>query len=331
MRHREGYVKNRNQNSQELQGFGPILDACLRHAFNPNNAEVSKGAYTKFLKAVAVRAGISTRHLARLRSNVQMPEMRVLEKLAQSAPLLKPFYENLGQTVRLSWDSVDVDQKQLPKGSTITIVSGFERPRALESEEVAKRLSENVFEKDFKYVFVFPSIPPQSVQKLLNRPVSQTDVEGWLRAVREKVFKIWYDRYGAECDDDQIIAMRRKARNDNIVLVHTFAKTAETEIFWSLAPRYMALYNLFADDPEFKAKQYGVYWDRGKLSLSSDNPELTVHGWTGLSDEDYTTFSKFLESGKIAKKGSFPQPRHIPNVKRGTEARFKVNTRRSKG
>jgi transcriptional regulator with XRE-family HTH domain len=319
-------VKNRKQLSTEPQGFGPILDACLRHAYDD-----SPETYTEFLKTVAAKAGISPRHLARLRSNVQMPEMRVLEKLAQSAPLLKPFYENLGHTVRLSWESVELDQQELPKGSTITIVSGFEKPRALDSEEVARRLAENVFEKDFKYVFVFPAIPPHSVQALLNRPISEAEVEGWLSAVREKVFKIWYDQHGANFSDEETIKMRKKARQENIFLVHTNDEKRESAFFWSLAPRYMALYNLFAQDREFTTKQYGIYWDRGQLSLSApQGPTLSVHGWTGLSDEDYATFSKLLEAGKIVNKRSFPLPQHISANNQTRQSRVKTNARSSR-
>jgi len=296
------------------EGFGRFLSACLRYKYYVLERDEHRGeTFSEFVDGVAKRAKVSPRHLARLRARKQIPDASVLEKLSVEIPLLKAFAEKGASLSRLSWEGVEADQDHLPRGSTITIVAGFVRPRALEDDAMAKRIAKNIFERDIKYAFVYPPDPSREFIESLHitKESADYDPEALMELLHGRTHMMIVGEFGGGVSDKEILERAKRPR-ESIKLFRTTSRM-ESLFFWGQAPRYLVLYNLFAPEAsEYRRKQYGMFWGRGQLPYSDTHLEyenqylpepLTVQGWTYLTRSDYEFFSSVLAQDLIFTDG----------------------------
>jgi hypothetical protein len=317
-------------------GFGKIFDDCLNYAYQSEIEIAKQGGdsnnsqpqtFTKFLEKIAENSGISVRNLARIRANSQMPEMRILKRLSESLPALKSIVNDYYERIRVDFSVIALDQALLPNKSVITIASGFQPPRAFESPEVAEQLALNLFEKDIKYVFLYPSVWDVAL-KFLNsedesgngQMFSADFIKNWITDLRHTIYVKGIKLFGANWSDEDVLNNRQKMKS-NIILLYTDDEKPESVFFWSYAPSYLVLKNLFAPNGSpYEKKKFGIYWDHGFLPFahleneSQDHSE-GVEGWTYLEPNNYKIFERVLksdifkdENGKHFKQERFPRP-----------------------
>lgn len=338
----------RHPNSLELmkrnkrpvrEGFGQVFDLYLDLAFQrklqearTSGADLAPKNFTEFLKEVAEQSGVSLRQLNRIRANAHGPERGTLEKLSKALPEVYSIAREGATTQRVSWNFVALWQSLFPPNSTITILSGFEPPKALdedspEQSSVAKQLAINLFEKDIKYIFVYPKISHEVVE-FLNQTrhegetIGDDFVKHWIDRLRNNIFAKGIERYGAGWSGKELAAKRDQAW-ENIRLLYTDSNTIST-LMWSMAPRYLVLVNLFAPEgSEYQNTQYGVFWERGQLptietaNLSDEIRRANIiTGWIFLPEDQYVIYQNMLTSVHLLNergegfdfKSEFPKP-----------------------
>lgn len=328
-----GGPKRRRRAVRNRKGFGYLLDAALDHTYRIKSEDLT---YTAFLEKVAEKANVSLRHLVRLRSQPHMPELGVLERLSESVPLLKTFVDEWATSARLNWESVELDQKALPVQSTITIVSGFEKPRGIgddpSSAQIAEQVAINIHKKEIIYCFIYPTVPElkSTVANALTQDgleISNEIVDNWINELQERVFMNLFRLYSKR-EGYQVEALLAESKK-RIRLLRT-NNDPMSAFFWSYAPRYLVLYNLDATDSRFASKQYGMFWEKGLLPFADINSSdasvvkpVSAHGWTYLFSDEYRRIALLLRNGGILNK-KLPVPGQEIGVDQGGARRRKT-------
>lgn len=262
-------------------GFGALLRGCV---------EAGRGGepFTMYVKDVAHLAGVSERTIWRLLDIEEWPTPETIRKLSGAIPSMK-FVTADSATARGQWEVVRPQQSNLPKGSTLTIVTAAENPKALDDAGIARTLAENVLQKNFKYVFLYPPHARADSDRL-KQVVVLTVMGAFSRLLLNETS-------GGDPSGTPETWLHLLTNAVNVF--HTSEATKSWE-FWGRMPRYTVLHNLRTNDKYFP--RYGMYWDSGISAYSAPPIEPLagepVSGWTYLNKKDQETFYELLEDPK---------------------------------
>lgn len=296
-------------------GFGQIFDLYLDLMYQKRNQDEAKQGrpqinFTEYLEEIADQSGLTLRQINRIRASIHGPERGTLEKLSEALPGIYSIVKEGTSTQRVSWNIVSLWQSLLPDKSTISILSGFEPPRALDEENspdkpVTKKLAENLFNRGFVYIFIYPKTSTQITETLNKTGIYKSELKGdfvqqWIDDLRDRAFAQGFQMYRWKGSE---LAAKHELARKNIHLLR-IENNEMSVLLWSMAPRYLALANLFAQPgSEYeRTLRTGVFWERGQLpsiNVTTLNEDFAgvdvVTGWIFLPIGQYHPFQDMLK------------------------------------
>jgi hypothetical protein len=282
--------------------FGAYIDTYIRL-----HQPATKFKLTDYIKEViAKNADLSDRQIQRMRDlrEGELPEAKSLLKLVEAfddLQMLNP--SDICDRLLLPWIVIEKRQAELASSAsnkvienTITIVSGWQKPLALEDDHIIKAMINNLA-NGFSYTLLYPSIdnfPLEQEQETNPREM----VEEWFEDLRRMVEGEWYKQALRNREskdrskfDQDLIDFRNKIK-EKIRLVFT----NQNSNFWFLLPSdYVVLYNI---EPKHEDRdvtsRYGVMRVSGiqmPVSLTesetSDLASIYSKGWLYMEKEVY--------------------------------------------
>ena len=279
-------------------GFDRLLSKLLDAELARRRSDDPKIGMSDVHEDVAKAAGISKRHLIRLKGQQQFPERTTLRNLAQVFPELGA-YADLTTRTMANWSVVQAHQNALADGSTISILTGYRKPLLVMhreeghenlAREMSRRIAENVLTKRIQYAFVFPAP---------DRPAETKEIE---RRTHLQVVQ----NVPLELPTNGVADLAQQIAN-SVRFFETDASFA-----WHEFPRYTVLYNAFSPDTKVW-RPFGMLWERGTTgllsptSLPQGSVPLPVEGWTYLAESDLKALLVHLENA-FSKKRTYPRP-----------------------
>jgi hypothetical protein len=262
--------------------FGSLIDLIVRTAQTSANQKV-----TEFIGQL-VNGSISARQVSRMRKYTGFPDEGSLLKLIKVLPdvdLLNP--ETIPTRLLLPWSAIERDQAKLADNTSITIVSGWEPPKATYKQNIAKSIAIKI-SKGFSYTFVYPDCETYVGG---DKEEAKKVIEGWMDDVRKKVSLEW-DRY---------ITWEVNKASENINFKSSIVEDTDKYIgavntnrqgnFWfNLPSPYCVFYNLGLKDRD-PSSRHGVFDVKGLLlpdvKRGADRNDVFSEGWLLTTEEQF--------------------------------------------
>jgi hypothetical protein len=279
--------------------FGKYIDTWIRLT-QPG----SKLKLTDYIKDyVAEKSDLSDRQIQRMRDlrEGELPEAKSMLKLVEAFTDLQALSPvDICDRLLLPWSVVEKRQAELAGSdpskviqNTITIVSGWQEPKALSGETIITTMTDNL-ERGFNYKFVYPhkNNYPQKTDKVID---PETMVDEWLKRLRRKIDGKWYNRAMDMMEEVDTIDQKLPDYRANLLKKVQSVSTYENSDFWFLLPsNYVVLYNI---EPEYSDRKstdrYGVMQVSGiQLPVCSDDVDSDLHtiyanGWLYIDQNTY--------------------------------------------
>ena len=274
--------------------FAHFLDALISYDFA--YFQPTELGFTAYKNDLAVRLSIKPRQLSRILSGQVLPEARLLKRLSEIFPHIRPE----GWIPRLSWTCVDREMELLPDGSVISLFVGHLTPAAVDSLDraVLEKIATEIDSRNFKYVYF---LAPLSA-RLKVYELSPTQLADRLRL---RILLAWL-----HADPQRKRSLDIEKRIAQRLLVFETNTSEEAGHFWSLLPRYLAASNLLAEPgSEFSKHRFSVALDGGSVPYHAKRIDHHKHvpvpvstgGWSYMEpdyDDDFRRmFIKMEEVG----------------------------------
>jgi hypothetical protein len=277
---------------QKRSTFGSLIDLIVRIAQTSADKKV-----TEFVEQLADGSRLSARQVNRMRDYRGFPEDKSIEKLIEVLPdidLLDP--ETIPSRLLLPWSVVERDQDKLPENTSITIVSGWQPPKATYQQNIAKSIAVNIA-KGFSYTFVYPHI---STYKGGEEAATKL-IDEWMNDVRKKVSLEWERYITWELDKENKNTETKMSIVDDVDQHIGATNTNQKSEFWfSLPAPYCVFYNLGLKDRD-PSSRHGIFNAKGLLMAdvvkrSADRNDAFSEGWLLTTEEQF----KEIEASFIA-------------------------------
>jgi hypothetical protein len=264
---------------QQKSTFGSLIDLIVRVAQISADKKV-----TEFVEQLADGSRLSARQVNRMRDYRGYPEDKSIEKLIEVLPdveLLNP--ETVPNRLLLPWSVIERDQAKLPENTSITIVSGWQPPKATYQQKIAKSIAINIV-KGFSYTFVYPDISTykggeKEAKKIINE---------WMNDVKKKVSLGWENYVAWELDTTEVKSSIVGDADKYIGALNT----SNQGNFWFMLPApYCVFYNLGLKDRDPNSR-HGIFNTKGLLMAdvvkrSADRNDAFSEGWLLTTEEQF--------------------------------------------
>jgi hypothetical protein len=268
---------------QKKSTFGSLIDLIVRTAQTSADKKV-----TEFIEQLADGSRLSARQVNRMRDYRGFPEDKSIEKLIEVLPdieLINP--ETIPNRLLLPWNVVERDQEKLPENTSITIVSGWQPPKATYQQNIAKSIAINIV-KGFSYTFVYPdSSTYKGGEKAANKVIDE-----WMNDVRKKVSLGWESYTTWEMDKtNKNVEIKSSIVDDTSKYIGSL-NTSKQGNFWFMLPApYCVFYNLGLKDRDPNSR-HGIFNTKGLLMAdvvkrSADRNDAFSEGWLLTTEEQF--------------------------------------------
>jgi hypothetical protein len=273
---------------QQKSTFGSLIDLIVRVAQISADKKV-----TEFVEQLADGSRLSARQVNRMRDYRGYPEDKSIEKLIEVLPdveLLNP--ETVPNRLLLPWSVIERDQAKLPENTSITIVSGWQPPKATYQQNIAKSIAINIV-KGFSYTFVYPDV---STYKGGEKEAKKI-IDEWMKDIRKKVSLGWENYVAWELNTAEV----KSSIAGDVDKYIGALNTNNQGNFWFMLPApYCVFYNLGLKDRD-PASRHGIFNTKGLLMAdvvkrSADRNDAFSEGWLLTTEEQF----KEIEASFIA-------------------------------
>jgi hypothetical protein len=277
---------------QKKSTFGSLIDLIVRTAQTSADKKV-----TEFIEQLADGSRLSARQVNRMRDYRGFPEDKSIEKLIEVLPdidLLNP--ETIPNRLLLPWSVVERDQAKLPENTSITIVSGWQPPKATYQPNIAKSIAVNIA-KGFSYTFIYPHV---STYKGGEKAAIEL-IDEWINDVRKKVSLEWERYITWELDkNDKNTEIKMSIADDADQHLGATNTNQKSEFWFTLPAPYCVFYNLGLKDRD-PSSRHGIFNAKGLLMAdvvkrSVDRNDAFSEGWLLTTEEQF----KEIEASFIA-------------------------------
>jgi hypothetical protein len=268
---------------QKKSTFGSLIDLIVRIAQASADQKV-----TEFIEQLADNSRLSARQVNRMRDYSGFPEDKSIEKLIEVLPdidLLDP--ATIPSRLLLPWSVVERDQAKLPENTSITIVSGWQTPKATYQQNIAKSIAINIV-KGFSYTFVYPDI---STYKGGEKEAKKI-IDEWMNDVRKKVSLGWENYTTWELDKaNKNVEIKSSIIDDTNKYIGAINTKKQGNFWFSLPAPYCVFYNLGLKDRD-PSSRHGIFNTKGLLMAdvakkSADRNDAFSEGWLLTTEKQF--------------------------------------------